>query len=165
MRLLNCLVLGFVVLGWCAAVAAADKPATTQPAANKPAASPHELAADAQHSRVSTIEDMKVRNAQGDDLGRIKDFVLDMKTGKVAYAALDFGGFLGIGDKLFAVPWNAFTLHENDKERYLVLNVTKEQLKDAPGFDKSHWPSMTDANWLHQVDRFYGERRTSSPEK
>ena len=133
-----------VVLG--AALAWADKPANTSTALY----------------RTSTIESMKVRNDAGDDLGKIKDLVVDAQTGRVTYVALDFGGFLGIGDKLFAVPWHAFKFHSSTNGDYLVLNVTKEHLKTAPGFDKNHWPNMADPEWSKDVHTFYGPPRTAA---
>ena len=111
------------------------------------------------HCRVSKIEEMKVQNSAGEDIGKIKDLVVDFNSGKIAYAALDFGGFLGIGDKYFAVPWNAFSERDrspqNANEHVLVLNVSKERLKNAPGFDKNHWPDMANPNWSQDVDRYY----------
>ncbi len=95
-----------------------------------------------------------VVNRQGDDLGDIKEFMIDMSTGQVAYAVLSFGGLLGMGDKLFAVPWAAMTL-DTEHERF-TLDVPKNALKDAPGFDKGNWPSMTDHAWAGGVHRFYG---------
>lgn len=101
-----------------------------------------------------TLVGNDVYNANGDDLGDIKDFMVDMNTGTIRYAVLSFGGFLGMGDKLFAVPWNALTLDTNNHR--FVLNVAKETLKDAPGFDKDHWPAMADPSWAQGVHRFYG---------
>src|SRR2546428_1758394 len=75
-----------------------------------------------------------VINALGDDLGEIKDIMLDVSTGRVAYAVLSFGGFLGIGDKLFAIPWTALRL-DRERKRF-IMDVDKERLKNAPGFDK-----------------------------
>ena len=95
-----------------------------------------------------------VYNRDGEDLGDIKEFMIDMATGKVAYAVLSFGGILGLGDKLFAVPWKALTL-DTDNERF-TLNVPKASLSDAPGFDKDHWPSMVDKAWATGVHKFYG---------
>jgi sporulation protein YlmC with PRC-barrel domain len=122
-------------------------------AANAVAADP----APSHHYRASTIESMKVLNAAGEDIGKIKDLVIDFNSGKVQYAALDFGGFLGIGDKLFAVPWSSFKYVEGSgrADRHLVLNVNKEQLKNAPGFDKNHWPDMASSNWTMEVDKYY----------
>jgi sporulation protein YlmC with PRC-barrel domain len=114
------------------------------------------------HCRVSKIESLQVRNTNGDDLGKIKDLVIDVRPGKIAYAALDFGDFLGVGDKMFAVPWSAFTVKEDGKDHYLVLDVTKERLKNAPGFDKDHWPDMANPNWAAPVDQFYNAPRTTS---
>ena len=112
------------------------------------------------HFRASAIEGMAVRNAAGEDLGKVKDLVIDLETGTVVYAALDFGCFLGFGDKLFAVPWDAFKLGATDKVEHLVLATTKEKLTNAPGFDKSHWPVAGDPAWSH-VDKFYGPLRTT----
>ena len=96
----------------------------------------------------------KVVNGQGDKLGDIKEIMLDMRTGHVAYAVLAFGGFLGLGEKLFAVPWQALQLDTVDK--CFVLNVDKDRLKTAPGFDPDNWPDMSDLRWVGAVHSFYG---------
>jgi sporulation protein YlmC with PRC-barrel domain len=95
-----------------------------------------------------------VVNAEEENLGEIKEIMLDMQTGQVAYAVLAFGGFLGMGEKLFAVPWQA--LHLDTANHRFVLNVNKERLKNAPGFDKDAWPNMSDVNWATSVHSFYG---------
>jgi len=63
----------------------------------------------------STLSGDTVRNAAGDDLGSVKEIMVDIPSGRVAYAVLSFGGFLGMGDKLFAVPWSALTVDEDEK--------------------------------------------------
>jgi sporulation protein YlmC with PRC-barrel domain len=95
-----------------------------------------------------------VVNAANDDLGDIKEIMLDMQTGQVAYAVLSFGGFLGMGDKLFAVPWQA--LHLDTVNKRFVLDIEKERLQTAPGFDKDAWPDMADAQWAQHIHSFYG---------
>ena len=95
-----------------------------------------------------------VVNAQEEDLGDIKEIMLDMQTGQVAYAVLAFGGFLGMGEKLFAVPWQA--LHLDTANKRMVLNVDKERLRNAPGFDKDAWPDMSDVSWAGGIHSFYG---------
>jgi hypothetical protein len=95
-----------------------------------------------------------VVNGANEDLGDIKEIMLDMNTGQVAYAVLAFGGFLGMGEKLFAVPWQA--LHLDTVNHRFVLDVEKERLKTAPGFDKDAWPDMADVQWASQVHSFYG---------
>jgi PRC-barrel domain len=95
-----------------------------------------------------------VVNNDGENLGDIKEFMIDMASGKVAYAVLSFGGLLGLGDKLFAVPWAALAL--DTVNRRFTLNVPKAVLKDAPGFDKAHWPPMSDRTWASGVHAFYG---------
>ncbi|HWG75862.1 MAG TPA: PRC-barrel domain-containing protein [Steroidobacteraceae bacterium] len=95
-----------------------------------------------------------VYNSAEEDLGDIKELMIEMSTGRIAYAVLSFGGFLGMGDKLFAVPWEALKL-DTVNHRF-VLDVDRETLKNAPGFDKDHWPSMADPTWAAGVHRFYG---------
>jgi hypothetical protein len=104
-----------------------------------------------------------VVNAQEEDLGDIKEIMLDMQTGQVAYAVLAFGGFLGMGEKLFAVPWQA--LHLDTVNKRMVLNVDKERLKTAPGFDKDAWPDMSDVSWSSGIHSFYGTdpQRSGAP--
>jgi sporulation protein YlmC with PRC-barrel domain len=110
---------------------------------------PYVMAAD-------TLEGDDVVNAQGEDLGVIKSIMIDVPSGRVAYAVLSSGGFLGIGDKLFAIPWHALTLDADNK--CFVLNIDKERLKNAPGFDKDHWPSMADQRWATEVHSYYQTR-------
>ncbi|CAM5362922.1 PRC-barrel domain-containing protein [Eoetvoesiella caeni] len=95
-----------------------------------------------------------VYNAADEKLGDIKEIMLDMSTGKVNYAVLSFGGFLGMGEKLFAVPWAALKL-DPVNERF-ILNVDKEELKNAPGFDKDNWPNMADETWRQGIHAYYG---------
>lgn len=103
-----------------------------------------------------------VYNQKEENLGDIKEIMLDMRSGKVAYAVLSLGGFLGMGEKLFAVPWNALKL-DTANHRF-VLNVDKETLETAPGFDKDVWPDMADPMWEKEVHSFYGTE-AYSPEK
>ena len=95
-----------------------------------------------------------VYNHEDEELGDIKEIMLDMRTGQIAYAVLSFGGILGMGDKLFAVPWERLTLDTVNKR--FLLNVDKELLKNAPGFDKNNWPDMGSEAWNQQMEAFYG---------
>ena len=95
-----------------------------------------------------------VYNLQDEDLGDIEEIMLDMETGEVSYAVLSFGGLLGVGDKLFAVPWKALKLDTVNKR--FTLDVAKEKLESAPGFDKDDWPDMADPTWQNTVKTFYG---------
>jgi sporulation protein YlmC with PRC-barrel domain len=101
-----------------------------------------------------TLIGTDVYNHKDEDLGDIEEIMLDMRTGRVSYAVLSFGGFLGMGEKLFAVPWNALTL--DPKNQRFVLTVEKERLKQAPGFDKDKWPNMADQVWAEKIDAYYG---------
>ncbi|MDB5988990.1 MAG: antigen [Herbaspirillum sp.] len=95
-----------------------------------------------------------VCNQHDEDLGDIKEIMLDTRSGKVRYAVLSFGGFLGMGEKLFAVPWSALTLDPANKR--FILNVEKDRLKSAPGFDKDNWPNMADLVWAKEIHSYYG---------
>lgn len=101
----------------------------------------------------STITGDSVVNLQGEDLGHIKDLMIEVPNGRIAYAVLSFGGFMGVGDKLFAVPWSA--LKVDTENRRFVLDAAKERLKKAPGFDKEHWPKTEDRTWQSDVHKFY----------
>ena len=79
---------------------------------------------------------------------------IDVPTGRVAYAVMSVGGLFGIGDKLFAIPWQALTLDTENK--CFRMNISSEQLKNAPGFDKDHWPTMADQTWAQQIHDYYG---------
>jgi len=103
----------------------------------------------------STLAGDHVRNPEGEDLGKVEEIMLDVATGRVAYAVLSFGGFLGMGSKLFALPWEALTLDEDNHE--FVLNVSKQKLENAPGFDKDNWPDMADTSWGSTIYSYYGK--------
>ena len=103
---------------------------------------------------VNTLIGNDVYSQNNEDLGDIKEIMLDTVSGKVCYAVLSYGGFLGMGEKLFAVPWQALTL-DTDNERF-VLNVDSAKLDSAPGFDKDHWPNMADETWANSIHSYYG---------
>ncbi len=103
----------------------------------------------------NTLEGNDVYNAAGESLGDVKAIMIDGPRGRVAYAVLARGGVLGMGEKLFAIPWNALTL-DTDRKCF-VLNVDKETLKNAPGFDKDNWPSMADETWARDLHKYYNQ--------
>ncbi len=112
--------------------------------------------------RISKVIGMTVKNDAGKELGSINDVVVDMESGKIRYLAVSYGGWLGLGDKLFAVPLSAFKCSynaEND-EHLLVLNVPESKLKNAPGFDQDSWPTHSDESQWRAIDSYYttGER-------
>jgi len=101
----------------------------------------------------STLKGDKVVNAAGEDLGKIEELMIDLRDGRLAFAVLSFGGFLGLGDKLFAIPWQALRLKVHDHA--FVLDVPKDVLEKAEGFDKDKWP-ITSREWLSTVYGYYG---------
>ncbi len=103
----------------------------------------------------SSLRGTDVKNTKGENLGELKDLMIDVESGRVSYAVLSFGGFLGMGDKYFAIPLQKFSVDTEDEE--LILNVSKEQLENAPGFDKDNWPSSADREFHDEVYSYYEE--------
>jgi sporulation protein YlmC with PRC-barrel domain len=95
-----------------------------------------------------------VYNPKGEKLGSIKEIMLDIQNGKVAYAVLSFGGFLSMGEKLFAVPWSALKVDLINK--CFTFDMDEDRLKNAPGFDSDHWPNMADQTWAKTINSHYG---------
>ena len=104
--------------------------------------------------RASSITGSGVKNPRGDDLGKIEDLMIDEPNGRIAYVVLAYGGFLGMGDKFFAIPWEALMARSQDGS--FVLDLDESILKNAPGFDKDHWPTTADTAWLSSVYTHYG---------
>ncbi|MEF7614844.1 PRC-barrel domain-containing protein [Aquincola sp. MAHUQ-54] len=103
----------------------------------------------------STLTGNNVVNLAGDTLGEIEEIMLDVQRGSIAYAVMASGGFLGIGEKRFAIPWSALVL---DADRHVfVLDVDKSHFDTAPGFDKTHWPTQLNGGeaWHRDVHAFY----------
>ena len=105
--------------------------------------------------KASEIIGYSVKNPQGEELGLIEEVVIDPQEGHVAYAVLSFGGFLGMGNKLFAIPWEALT--PMPEEKAFSLDVTQEKLENAPGFEKDNWPDMANRQWGTTVHQYYGQ--------
>jgi sporulation protein YlmC with PRC-barrel domain len=114
--------------------------------------------------RASKLEGMPVRNPAGEKLGSVHDLVIDVANGKVAYVAMSFGGILGFGEKLFAVPFNQLKFEHGQDEMHFVIDVSKERLKNAPGFDKSNWPNFADPHWSEHIDKYYSTPETRTKE-
>lgn len=102
----------------------------------------------------SSLTGTGVTNRKGENLGDLKDIMIDLESGEIAYAVISFGGFLGIGDKLFAVPFEALTIDKNNEQ--IIMDVSKEKLENAPGFDKDNWPSSPDRQFVSDVHSHYG---------
>lgn len=104
-------------------------------------------------SATTIIED-EVVNLEGEEIGYIRELMFDLAHGRVAYAVLSFHGFLGLGDKLFAVPWPALKL-DAEKKRF-ILDVDRETLEKAPGFNPDAWPEPDDYDWYGEVFGYWG---------
>jgi hypothetical protein len=95
-------------------------------------------------------------SSDGEHVGKISDIMLDVRGGRIAYAVLSEGGFLGMGSKLHAIPWSALTL--DTAEKCFHVDIVAQRLKDDPGFDKDHWPSMADEAWGMSTHSYYNRR-------
>jgi len=95
----------------------------------------------------------KVQNTAGEHLGEIMDVMLNVSGGTIRYFVIEFGGFLGIGEKYFAIPYGL--LDYNRKKGIFILNQKRETLVNAPGFNKEHWPETHDHS--EQVDYYWGD--------
>jgi sporulation protein YlmC with PRC-barrel domain len=101
-----------------------------------------------------------VCNLKEENLGSIQDIMLDTHNGEIKYAVLSSGGFLGMGDRLFAIPWKALRLDKENKR--FTLDIDVERLKKAPGFDEGEWPDMADSTWNSNIESYYN-RRSDTP--
>lgn len=114
----------------------------------EPRLEPHVLSA-------STIIGDAVQNASGEDLGKIEELMIDLDHNRIAYAVLSFGGFLGLGDKLFAVPMESLALDAPNHQ--FILDVSRDKLESAPGFDEDDWPNAADRDWGANIYAHYGQ--------
>ncbi len=101
----------------------------------------------------SSITSDDVVNRKEEKLGKLHDIMLDIAQGKIRYAVLSSGGFLGMGDRLFAIHWSALSLDAVNKR--FILDIDVERLKNAPGFNKDKWPNMADTAWGSAVESYY----------
>ncbi len=151
--------LGMLAIGMCVQTFAAQPEPPVRP--RRPLGERRDDSVRRVTVRASQITGMSVNNPQGDTLGSVNDIVIDAESGRVRYAALSYGGFLGFGDTLVAVPWEAFTVQkiEGRNEYNLVLNATEEQIKGATGFDQNNWPDFADRELTRELDAQYGIER------
>ena len=105
--------------------------------------------------RVSKVIGMPVKTAEGDKLGEIEDVAVNIETGQVAYVVLSFGGFFGLANKWFAVPWAEFSLVNDERENYFTIETTKDKLEKLPGFDKEDWPDLVNSDWDKLVEEHH----------
>ncbi len=105
---------------------------------------------------VSTVTENRVLNGRAEPLGTINDVLVDMEHGRVAYAVMASGGFMGVAERFFALPWNALKL---DVERKcFMLDADKSIFENAPVFDKEHWPESPDRQWHERIHTHYHAR-------
>ena len=102
------------------------------------------------------VEGTAVVNPQGDDLGHINEIMIDKVSGQVAYAVLKYGSFLGMGGKLFALPWDQLTY--DTRYAAYVVGISPDRLKAAPSFDENARPNFDDPQWGQRVHDYYGSR-------
>ena len=106
----------------------------------------------------SSIMGISVENKNGNNIGSIKDVMIDTRTGEVVYAVLAVDtGFLNLSSKFFAVPLQALEFdYENER---VLMDIKREQLENAPGFDKGNWPNGPQSEFIGSVYDFYEVER------
>jgi len=102
----------------------------------------------------STLTGQNIYNLKDENIGEIKDLMINLNNAEIAYAVMSFGGFMGIGNKLFAMPLKAFQFSDNDET--IRLDINKETLENAPSFDKDNWPMTADDDFIDSVYSHYG---------
>lgn len=98
----------------------------------------------------------KVVNPRNETLGTVTELLLDAPRGRIAYAVIAHGGFMGVEQQFFAIPWRALVWDEAN--RRLVLDADRATLAGAPRFDRERWPHGLDADWHQAVHRHYRAR-------
>jgi sporulation protein YlmC with PRC-barrel domain len=155
------------LLGWTAQANAQDEPKPT-PQQTPPQVSKEALKENVPFChRASEVVGTDVKNLKKEDLGEVKELVIDPETGEIEYAVISFGGFLGMGDKLFAVPFELLQAPEvkaGDDLAHFTFDADKASLENAPGFEMSKWPNINDPSWCQEIDRFYGNRTSLDPD-
>ncbi len=128
--------------------------------------------------RGSELLGLNVENRAGDSVGEVNEIVMNVENGRAAYAAMSVGGFLGIGDKLFAIPFDAIAIEPTDSDAdatndaganvaddlgdfVAVLDVNPDSFDNATGFDQDNWPNMADNAWRTSNDSAFENARTS----
>jgi len=101
----------------------------------------------------SSIIGDKVYNPQDEKLGSVKDVMLDIQNGRIEYVVIELGGFLGVGEKFFAIPFSLLKL--DPRNQRFILNQEKSTLEVAPGFDKDHWPE-TNTHMFDSANTYWG---------
>lgn len=100
-----------------------------------------------------TLTGDPIRNSKGEDLGKVEELMIDLEEGRISYAVVSFGGFLGINSKFFAIPWGLLRV-DTDQE-CVILDIDKEVLENGPGFDKNNWPDTPTREWLANLYLYY----------
>jgi sporulation protein YlmC with PRC-barrel domain len=143
----------------------ADRSSATQAQTSSPqqrSAAVNPQSAAESSMAASRLIGMQLTDRNGDDVGEIKDLVVDTTSGEARYAVVAFGGFLGMGEKLFAYPLQRFEPPSANDPDKLVLNVDKERMESAPGFDRSDWPSFNDPAYRAKIDKYYDMKASSA---
>lgn len=102
----------------------------------------------------------EVINRKGERIGRVRELMLSSTTGMSHYVVVSSGGFMGFRERLHAVPWSAMAL--DSVNRWFMVDVDAENLRDAPGFSNDHWPEMTNPAWIGQINAWYASKGQQS---
>lgn len=109
--------------------------------------------------RAAELIGADVRNDSNNDLGEVEDVVFEPTSGRIQYAIVSHGGFLGMGEEQLAVPWEQFRITSEGDEPVLVLSMSEETLEKAPSFERGSWSDVDTEQWRQENERFYMEQR------
>jgi len=112
--------------------------------------------------RSSNVCGAAVKSVSNEDIGKIEEIAIDLESGKIAYAVLSVGGFMGFNNKVFAIPWEEFVFKHDEAEQHFILDTSKEKLAAAPGFDKDDWPKTAERDWESEVGAHYQQSQSES---
>jgi sporulation protein YlmC with PRC-barrel domain len=137
-------VVGFALFAFAATAAEARTPAGEPSGSAAGRASAQAGETPKGETSIERLLGQRVNDSRGNDLGRISELVLDMRAGEIHAMVLEFGGFLGMGDKHYAFPIGDLRAGEGNK---LTVDVDKQKLENAEGFAKGQWPAMDGEYW------------------
>lgn len=135
---------------------------STEPNATSPKANRIDDKVRGMNVRASKLIGMRIYNSQNENVGTVQDLVLNPTTNRIEYMAVTYGGFLGLGDKWFAVPVEAVRYvpdTSNNGQIRLHMDVSKERMQGAQGFDENNWPNFSDSQFTSELYKRYNVER------
>lgn len=135
--------------------ASVDRPAVQGAAGGDQRRDASPFSRAARWHKATDLTGKAIKNPAGESLGTLHDIVVDARSGRILYGVVSYGGFMGLGDKLFAMPWSSLRLAPDSG--HLSLDVSRETLSSAEGFNQDQWPNFADERWATGNYKHYGQ--------